>query len=168
MFKSLLDIDTDEYDGRWELSAQGAMKMLYGQDWNEKKPPSCGNKIPNGSVNHTSSKPEPLPKVTVIDLRSSQDFGKEHVPGAISSPLANLTAATPNPSDDVETLEQQWKDLKAKCDGKELMDICNAAKDPCLVLCYNGETSRIATALLRARGVEAYSAMGGMMAIQDL
>lgn len=166
--KSLLDVDTDEYDGRWEFSAHGAMTMLYGHDWNENQHPLCGKAIPNGVIHDNSVKPEHSSKVTVIDLRSSQDFDDEHIRGAISTPLANLTAATPSLSDDVDTLQQQWKDLKAKCEGEELRNILNAASNSYLVLCYNGETSRIATAVMRAQGVEAYSVMGGMVAVRDL
>ena len=170
--KGLLDVDTDEYDGRWEISAHSAMTMLYGEDWNEDwnehKHPLCGKAISNGVIHNNSVKPEQSLKVTVIDLRSSKDFDDEHVCGAISTPLANLTAATPRPSDNVDTLQQQWKDLKAKCEGEELKNALNTASNSCLVLCYNGETSRMATAIMRAQGVEACSVMGGMVALRDL
>ena len=166
--KSLLDVDTDEYDGRWEFSAHSAMSMLYGQDWNEQKPPLCGKAISNEVIHDDSVKPEQSLKVTVIDLRSSEDFDDEHICGAISTSLANLTAATPRPSDNVDTLQQQWKDLKAKCEGEELKNALNAASNSCWVLCYNGETSRMATAVMRAQGVEAYSIIGGMVALRDL
>ena len=166
--KSLLDVDTDEYDGRLELHTDAAMTMLYGQDWGKTTYPLCGKAVPNGDIHNNSTKPAHPPKVTVIDLRSSQDFDDEHISGAISTPLANLTAATPAPSDDVDTLQQQWKDLKAKCKGEEFKDILKAASSPCLVLCYNGETSRIATAVLRAQGVEAYSVLGGIAAFRNL
>lgn len=165
--QSLLHVDTDEYDGRWELNANGAMAMLYGQDRAQETQPLC-SKVPSSATHYCSIHLPHSSNVTIIDLRSSQDFDDGHIPSAISTPLTNLTAATPSPFDDVDTLQDQWTDLKAKCKDEELGRILNGATGSCMVLCYNGETSRLATAVMRVQGVEAYSVKGGMAAIQDL
>ena len=36
-----------------------------------------------------------------------------------------------------------------------------------LVICYNGDTARVATSVLRAKGIEADSLRGGYQALRD-
>lgn len=139
------------------------MTMLYGLDWDEHYPSLC-SKIPTTNV-RTHSPPSPKP--TIIDLRSSSDFATGHIPTAINAPLANLTADTPSPFDDVDTLQTQWADLKAQCTEGEVGCALQGRFGPFMMLCWNGETSRLATAVMRAMGVEAYSVRGGMMAIRQ-
>lgn len=160
--QGLLHVDTNEYDGKWELSATDAMTMLYGPDWNASTHPLC-SKIPTSGTTHPSPSPNPI----VIDLRSPSDFATGHIPTAINTPLANITAGTPSPFDDVDTLQTQWTDLKAQCANGELSRALQATSGPSVVLCFNGETSRLATAVMRATGVEAYSVRRGMAAIRE-
>ena len=40
-------------------------------------------------------------------------------------------------------------------------------RGPLVLLCYNGDTSRIATAILRSKEIEAYSFMHGMDGLKD-
>lgn len=162
--QNLLNVDTDEYDGRWELGAQDAMTLLYGKDWNEKKH-LLSIIVPNGVTYESPISPFSSSSITVVDLRSSKDFADSHIRGAFNTPLANLTATTPSPFDHVNVLQNQWKDLKTKYTDEELNQIL---KGSCLVICYNGETSRLATAVMRAQGTQAYSVRGGMPKVQNL
>ena len=141
--------------------------MLYGQDWN-KSNQSLSSEAPNGSAHDYHVDLDSTAKITVIDLRSSEDFEDWHVRGATSIPLATLTAATPSPFDDVDTLQNQWKELKAKCDDQELGHGLDVVSGPVLMLCYNGETSRLSTAVMRAQGVQAYSVRNGIATIRGI
>lgn len=122
---------------------------VYGANWtaDDGFPMSNGIEHPSSSI------------AKVLDLRSPEDFEHGHISGAISTPLANLTATTPNPYDDGKLLQSQWKDLKDKFSGD---DFERVGSRPVVVVCYNGETSRLASALLRGQGYEAYSIAGGV------
>lgn len=56
-----------------------------------------------------------------------------------------------------------WHDLKTKFDDGEV--ILGPKTTPMIVLCYDGESSQIATSLLRARGYIAFSVSGGFPAL---
>jgi len=105
-----------------------------------------------------------LPSVNFLDLRSRPDFELSHVTGAYSSPLPNLAAKTKSPFDfeDVEALIDQWKELNLLIESPAASQWLSTIKHPLVVICYNGDTSRLLTAILRARGVEAYSFSNGM------
>lgn len=100
--------------------------------------------------------------MALVDLRSTQDFDHSHICGSISTPLDGLTAASGPPFDNVPVLYERWKAMKAKFAGGELPRGLEGISGPMIVLCYDGETSRLATAVMRAEGMEAYSIEGGM------
>lgn len=103
------------------------------------------------------------PSIRILDLRSSEDFNTYHIKSARNSPLPNLTVETRSPLnfDEVDTLIDQWKELSSMIGKSETMEwIC--MESPLLILCYNGDTSRVMTAILRVKGVEAYSFRDGI------
>lgn len=153
VYQEILNVDTNEYDAGWELSPQDAATKVYGANWEA----DDGFSISNG-IEHPHSS-----IAKVLDLRSTEDFEHGHISGAISNPLANLTAMSPSPYEDGKTLQRQWKDLKTKFSGEEFDRV---DKRPVLVVCYNGETSRLASALLRGQGIEAYSIAGGVSRLE--
>lgn len=55
--------------------------------------------------------------------------------------------------------------MKTMFGGETLPDLLNPIDGPKIVICYDGETSRLATAVMRARGMEAFSIRGGMQAV---
>ena len=144
------------------------MNKLYGQSWKEQGRFFSTESVNRGSNESPNYRPK-TPGVTVIDMRSSEDFNNGHLLGANNITLAMLTAETPSPFEDVEVIQTQWKILKAMCDENgELGHISSTTTSGSFVmLCYNGETSRLATAVMRAQGVRAYSVRGGMTAIRD-
>lgn len=145
------------------------MNKLYGQNWKERRPFLSTDSI-DGLSKESPNDPPDMSNVTVIDLRSSQDFNNGHLPGANNIPLATLTAETPSPFEDVNVLQTQWKILRAMCDENgELGHLSSTTiSGSNVLLCYNGETSRLATAVMRARGIRAYSGKGGVNAIRGL
>ena len=113
--------------------------------------------------------PDSYPSCSVrfMDLRSHIDFESCHVTSAYSSPLPKLTAETKSPFDfgDPDALTNQWNELQLMLADPAVSQWLFTVKTPLILLCYNGNTSRIMTAILRARGLEAYSFMDGMPGI---
>lgn len=104
-------------------------------------------------------------KITILDLRQKHDFEKEHMSGSMSSPLKQLTERTGDIYSDSNALHMHWKNLKAK-----FIDDCvrlGSKTSSLLVLCYDGETSRLAVSILRAQGYSAFSVFGGYRALVD-
>ena len=172
--QSLLSFDLDKYDLKWEISPYKAMAMLYGKDWtNQSKPLWNGSTLSEDSAcsedsassEDSTSSPLLTSNITLLDLRSKRDFDDRHIRGSVSTPLRDLTPASESLFDDVEALHAQWVNMKAKFDGDDLPHGFDPVSGPMIVLCYNGETSRLATAVMRAKGWEAYSIKGGMSAI---
>lgn len=95
----------------------------------------------------------------VIDLRATSDFNSLHIHGSINKPLDSLTPGTQSPFDQKSVLCAQAKDIE--CIVKDLSD---GDTVPILVICYSGETSRLACSILRHRGIESYSLKGGFSA----
>lgn len=102
--------------------------------------------------------------IRCIDLRSPEDFEDCHVQGSFSSPLDGLTLKSTSAFEfgEPEILIDQSKKLKAKIEDSGVSKWLSAAANPLLVLDYDGNTSRVMAAALRARGFEAYSFKGGM------
>lgn len=109
------------------------------------------------------------PAVSFLDLRSRIDFKLSHVHGALNLPLQGITADTKSPFDfeDTSMLLNQWTELQSIFQSDEFCGQLSALQAPIVVLCYNGDTSRMATANLRAKGIEAYSFMHGMPGLKE-
>lgn len=66
---------------------------------------------------------------------------------------------------DPGVLEAQWSELEAMF--KDPSVITKLDSHHVLVICYNGDTARVATSVLRAKGIEADSLRGGYQALKD-
>lgn len=66
---------------------------------------------------------------------------------------------------DPDALHAVWESLKMKFDADE--EMVGLRRLPVIVLCYNGETSQVATSMLRAKGYEAFSICGGFSALRE-
>ena len=89
--------------------------------------------------------------------------------------MEGSSSSTPNPLADftkTDDLRQQWMGLKAKFSGQDpSTEKTLSRKSPdsvIVVLCYNGETSRIATAVLRTRDLDAFSVRGATRALEQV
>ncbi|PYH98953.1 tryptophan synthase beta subunit-like PLP-dependent enzyme [Aspergillus ellipticus CBS 707.79] len=105
------------------------------------------------------------PLCCVLDLRTAADSAAWHLPGSVNLPLQSLDAHTPNPFSDAEVLESQWLELDALFSRARAVDQLEARH--VLVLCYHGDTARMATSVLRAQGIEADSIRGGFQALRE-
>ncbi|CAJ2510377.1 Uu.00g050800.m01.CDS01 [Anthostomella pinea] len=108
----------------------------------------------------------PKPNTFILDLRQPTDYARFHLPGS-----ANLALACPrdrSPFSDPEVLAAVWKRLDAMFEAPdaELLELVRGRR--VLVLCYDGDCSRVATSVLRAKGFEADSVRRGFTALGHL
>ncbi|KAF7514823.1 hypothetical protein G7054_g14975 [Neopestalotiopsis clavispora] len=143
----LLDIDTHTYNPAWELNAAAATALLGGE--------------PVAAEGASSS------NVQVIDIRAKEDFSEGTLPGAKNLSFSSVKAGIPSPFDDVALLESQWLEMKARLSDGTEADLAQLSS-PVLTICYNGESARMLTSILRAQGVDAYSVKGGISSLLDL
>jgi cysteine synthase A len=139
------------YDGRWELSPQQCHEKL-GIDISDvqQKAPSCKQCVDKG--------------IKIIDLRSAKDFEACHIRGSLSMPLDSLTSDLPSPFASADVMERQWKELCGKFsenDGGALGFATMSDWEDVLVVCYTGDTARVATSILRKKGIQAFSLESG-------
>ncbi|PGH33016.1 cysteine synthase A [[Emmonsia] crescens] len=106
------------------------------------------------------------PKSYVIDLRKKVDYESWHLPDALNIPLNSLTSGKPSPFAEPKVLEAQWLELEDIFGHIKNASSFNARR--VLVLCYNGDTARVAASILRAKGVEADCVRGGYQAINAI
>lgn len=101
----------------------------------------------------------------LLDLRKPNDFAASHVPGAYNLPLRSSSASTLSPFLDASVLESQWKELEATFTSDRINAHDLVGKDV-YVMCYSGDTARVATSVLRARGISASSVKGGYSSLR--
>lgn len=101
----------------------------------------------------------------MLDLRKPNDFAASHVPGAYNLPLHSSGPATTSPFSEASVLESQWTELEATFTPARINAHDLIGKDV-YVMCYGGDTARVATSVLRARGISASSVKGGYSALR--
>ena len=108
------------------------------------------------------------PAVRFLDLRSQADFESGHVKGAFNAHLPVLSADTITPFnfDEINTLVEQFQGLERLLEDQAISDWISKEGPPIVVVDYNGDTSRILVAALRAKGVIAYSFIDGVPGLQ--
>jgi rhodanese-related sulfurtransferase len=104
-------------------------------------------------------------KQVVLDLRQQRDFDAVHIRESINSPLEGLDSETGDIFEDSKQIQLFWTKLRTKF-SKET-DILGLKKYSLLVICYDGETSRLATSILRSKDYTAYSVLGGFQAFGE-
>jgi rhodanese-related sulfurtransferase len=85
----------------------------------------------------------------------------------VNLPLSSLDANTTSPFSDAAVLEAQWRELDAlfKLESSALSAVQGRRV---LLVCYGGNTARVATSVLRARGIDASSIRGGYQAVAQV
>ncbi|KAJ5580844.1 hypothetical protein N7450_007145, partial [Penicillium hetheringtonii] len=145
----LTKVDLHRYDEAWERDALDVLPEVYGS-------PRSLSETPLREITLK-------PQHRVIDLRKSEDFQAWHLPGSINLSLDSIGPHSPSPFSDPSILEAQWVELEQIFQSRILSDLgsCHV-----LVLCYDGDTARVATSVLRARGLDADSVRGGYRALK--
>lgn len=99
------------------------------------------------------------PETLILDFRRAADFHRAHLDGALNIPLHSSHSGLPSPFVDSHVLDSQWRELHDLFAQSFLQS--QFAGRGLLCLCYDGDTSRVATSVLRAKGFEAESIRGG-------
>lgn len=156
--QELFKVDQNVYSFRWEIDPQEILDSMPGIVEEVKKV-----QFVNGTETFTNGVTE-SPAVRFLDLRTSADFGAGHVKGAFNAHLPGLTAETITPFnfDEINTLVEQSKGLERLLEDENVSDWVFKEGPPLVVVDYNGDTSRILVASLRAKGVEAYTFIDGV------
>lgn len=94
----------------------------------------------------------------LIDLRPSESYARSHVRGAWNVPL---TEPPTNLFGDAKTVEERWWELRRAVDEPLWPGPGELQERRVLVVCGDGQSARMAVAMLRARGLEAFSVEGG-------
>lgn len=153
--EALTKVDLYRYDDRWEKEAPVALREFFDID----------GALAAASAPVTS-KIVPKPAVSVIDLRQPLDFQDFHLPGSVNVPF--VKEETTSPFSDPEVLEGLWKKLEAtfKTPSQEIESLLEGKQ--VLLLCYDGDSARVATSVLNAKGHNASSLKGGFKALRRL
>ncbi|KAI1498878.1 cysteine synthase [Biscogniauxia marginata] len=163
----LLDCDQYRYDERWEMQPEEATRLIVAAPRLDNQHISVTHNDKGEerreivSTNNTRNKGS----LIVIDLRAPEDYLISHVPQSTSLPLPGINPGIKDLFGDSGMIQAFWTRLHQLFDENSKM-LCNAS--PVLVLCYDGEVARLATSILRARGVEAHSVLGGYTALVDV
>lgn len=110
----------------------------------------------------------------VLDLRATAEFNKWHLPDSINLPLSSSRSGTdaPSPFDDPKLLEEQWLELDKifSPEGTPFSAALLAGLQRRFVtlVCSDGDTARIASSVLRAKGIEASSIAGGVRKMRPM
>ena len=194
--QNLLHCDQDAYDERWFLEPnEAASHLLLNNNFVENAvcsaassclcamqplsfvntPSSISSMVSDSSssdsvvssssifsvVDYPTSKPIVSPEITVLDLRPEELYAASHICGSRNIPLP-LTKA--NFYGDAKAVEQRWLEMKQ---AFEQEDWVWAYGRRALVLCADGDSGRMATAMLRAKGCEATCVEGGYPALVE-
>ncbi|EWZ00625.1 cysteine synthase A [Fusarium oxysporum NRRL 32931] len=163
----LLEVDLYRYDEKWERSASEALGAFFDVDRGALLDMVLADPK-TGSVNTVDLQSILRSKqdTTIIDLRQPDDFSMFHLPGAVNMPF--VQDGTPSPFSDAKLLESLWKNLDGafKAPGAEVQSLLSERR--ILLTCYDGDSARVATSVLRAKGYEADSIRGGFQALNKM
>ncbi|EFR01921.1 cysteine synthase K/M:Cysteine synthase B [Nannizzia gypsea CBS 118893] len=161
---NLRKVDLYRYDDLWETEPAKILSEFY------KTSPSTGLLFGVGNAGSFDSfqLKEDHPRC-IIDIRKPADFEQWHLPQAINVPLNTLEKDTTSPFSDSAVLEAQWLEIEGwfnqSGEKSALLTELKAKKTRVLLACYSGNTSRVATSVLRAKGIEAWCIRGGHKAL---
>ena len=180
--KDLTDVDLYRYDSAWEQEVDKTLKQIY--EFRPETPRRLSLESNSdsdsgfGSDSEADLLPSLKPKNLVLDFRTPSDFQQNHLPDAINISLKSLSLDTPNPFADSDTLAAQWRELEAlfggdalkrknRSTGFEGRNIFAKTDQNTIVtlVCYDGDTARIGTSVLRNQGIAASNIRGGMDAV---
>ncbi|EXM33507.1 Rhodanese-like domain [Fusarium oxysporum f. sp. vasinfectum] len=165
--QDLLEVDLYRYDEKWERSASEALDAFFDVDRGALLDMVLADPK-TGSVNTVDLQSILRSKqdTTIIDLRQPDDFSMFHLPGAVNMPF--VQDGTPSPFSDAKLLESLWKNLDGafKAPGAEVQSLLSGRR--ILLTCYDGDSARVATSVLRAKGYEADSIRGGFQALNKM
>ncbi|KAI1475326.1 tryptophan synthase beta subunit-like PLP-dependent enzyme [Daldinia eschscholtzii] len=165
--EALTKVDLYRYDEAWEKDATTALPLFLEVKRLGTKEEVL-SKLPKG-VTKGSNLSETISlkdDAVIIDIRQPGDFGEFSLPGSVNLPF--VEPLTASPFSDPVVLEALWLKLEEyfRAPHNEVVSLLQGRR--ILVLCYDGDSSRVATSVLRAKGYEADSLRGGFQGLGDL
>lgn len=143
-------VDLHRYDEAWERNAIDVLPEVYHSNLPLSESP----------LHEITLRPQRR----VLDLRKEQDFSTWHLPESINQPVSSIGPHTASPFSDPKVLHAQWLELEEIFSNEKL--VADLRAHHVLVVCYNGDSARVATSVLRAKGLEADSVRGGLHALR--
>lgn len=102
-------------------------------------------------------------RTLLVDIRPQQDYAKGHVRAARSIPLSATDVSF---SGDARAVEERWREISSAINGPVWPEIPTEPPHQLLIMCGDsGQSGRMAVAILRAKGVDAFSIEGGYDAL---
>ncbi|QKX61382.1 uncharacterized protein TRUGW13939_08530 [Talaromyces rugulosus] len=146
----LAKVDLHRYDEAWERDALEVLPQVYAS-----ARPLEQTLLSQITLKHLHR---------VLDLRQAADFNTWHLPESINISLSSLGPHMRSPFSDSAVLESQWVELEQIFRNERL--VSDLGLHHVLVVCYSGDTARVATSVLRAKGINADSVRGGHHALR--
>lgn len=159
--QELLGVDVYRYDEKWEREASDALGDFYGVDETTVDVlVRQASRMPLGGGPELEGLVRPKAGTTVIDLRQASDHDRVRLPGSVNMPL--VQPETPSPYYDTKVLKDLWQRLERTFEkpDPELETLIRRRR--VLLVCYDGDSSRMAASVLRAKGCEADCIRGGL------
>ena len=157
-------MDLYRYDESWELDVAHVTHRLYEEQQHGSLYSTEGCEQTSSNVlliDHVGML-RPKSNTMILDLRARKDFQAWSLPESKNLSLNTLNSKTTSPFEDANILEKQWLELESIFNPESVESCLFEIRDRVvLVLCYDGNTSRVATSVLRAKRVDAYSLKGG-------
>ncbi|EGD95895.1 cysteine synthase [Trichophyton tonsurans CBS 112818] len=164
--ENLRKVDLYRYDEAWESHSAKVLAEFY------ERFPASGPMFGIGRAGGFDGlKLKPDHSRCVIDIRKPADFEQWHLPQAINVSLNTLEKSTTSPFADSTVLEAQWLEIEGwfsqSGEKSALLKGLKENNTRVLLVCYSGNTSRVACSILRAKGIEAWCIRGGYKALAD-
>ncbi|KAJ6446503.1 cysteine synthase B [Purpureocillium lavendulum] len=166
--QELLGVDSYRYDEKWERDATDALNDFFGVD--QSMIGDVIRLVPKLATRDSSPELEGLIQrktdTAVLDIRQAADFAQFRLPGSVNVPFVQPGGA--GPFSEPSILRDLWQRLDDtfKSPPQDLQDAMHGKR--ILVLCYDGDSARVATSVLRAKGYEADSIRGGFKALGEM
>ncbi|RWQ99005.1 tryptophan synthase beta subunit-like PLP-dependent enzyme [Paecilomyces variotii] len=163
--ENLVGVDKYRYDEAWEVTPDEVLNKAYSSS---KKPRLDTYQDENIDLNSAQLKPDTV----ILDLRNQPSFGTWNLPGSIHFPISSLHEKDPSPFADSSLLKNQWLELdgifapSSTAQSRKISRRKNKLK--VVVVDYEGDTARVATSVLRAKGIEAWSMRGGISQLRSI
>jgi len=173
----LRNVDLYRYDDAWELNSLTALSNYFTIH------PLGTHDTVLSLADQIDKALTPSTNTQILDFRRSSDYDAFHLPNSVNIPLEALRngpdSGSPfsNPADECAMLEEVWLELESLFSVKDKSGNRNASAEALmsmlrgkkvLTLCYDGDSSRVANSVLRAKGVEAECVRGGYGALAKL
>lgn len=160
-------MDLHRYDEKWERRGSDVLHEYFHIDRDEMaKLLDRAKRTDPFDISTLSCAIRPKEDVAILDLRQAYDFDQGKLPGSTNLPVA--LPGTRSPFFDPPLLSQTWTTLENLFNApSEALKQATTGKRV-LVVCYDGDTARVAASVMRAKGHNTDSLRGGLSGLATL